>query len=51
MGDHLFSGNREPSINELLADEIAHRLRAADRLSLAEVLRCVDAAKRETVQE
>ena len=45
MAEPLFSGNREPSINELLTDEIARLLRAADCLDLADVLREIDAAK------
>jgi hypothetical protein len=50
MPDKLFSGNKEPSINELLTDEIAQQLRAADGLSLADVLRDIEAAKRQTAQ-
>lgn len=50
MVDQLFSENREPSIDELLTDEIAQLLRAADGLSLAEVLREVEVAKRQTEQ-
>jgi hypothetical protein len=45
MAERLFAGNREPSINELLTDEIARLLRAADGLDLADVIREVEAAK------
>jgi hypothetical protein len=45
MVERLFSGNREPSINELLSDEIARFLRTADGLDLADIIREVEAAR------
>jgi len=48
MAGQLFWGNREPSIDELLTDEIAGLLRSADGLDLADVHREIIAAKRKT---
>lgn len=48
MAEQLFRGNREPSINDLLTDEISRLLRAADGVDLADVLREIETAKSET---
>ena len=45
MGDCLFSENREPSLRELLTDEIAQLLREADGITLADVLREIEAVE------
>ena len=45
MAERFFLGNVEPSVDELLHDEIAGLLRARDSLNLADVLRIVDGVK------
>ncbi len=42
---NLYSGNREPTVDELLHDEIANLLMARDGLDAADVFRVVDAAR------
>ena len=42
---NLYSGNREPTVDELLHDEIANLLMARDGLDASDVFRVVDEAR------
>jgi hypothetical protein len=43
---HLYSGNSEPTIDELLSDDIATFLRRRDGLHVTDVIRAIEQAKK-----